>query len=319
MGFVEQERAAARLARNQAGLINRAQLMAIGFTEPAIRYRRRVGRLAPVVGGVFAWAGAPSSPLQRLWAGVLHLGDGSAVSHASAADCWGLASIRPSIPEFSTVLRRSNGKARTTNEAEMVVHRVDEHFLQEIAYIDDLPVSSVRRTLLDLAGRRHRRIGQALDAALRKRLTELGDLWLYLEQEWMRGRRGVRILRNELAARTSGLAPNDSDLEVRLRRMMDAEGFPPPEHQFPVLLNGYTIHIDLAYPELLLAIEVDGWIAHSDMHSFDRDRERDAELSLLGWHVLRFTWAQIQYRSAWVLNTIRHHLDEHASHRVLKS
>ena len=68
------------------------------------------------------------------------------------------------------------------------------------------------------------------------------------------------------------------------------------------------VHIDLAYPDACIAIEVDSYSWHMDNTSFERDRERDAELGVLGWKVLRFTWAQIRYRSQWVIDMIHQHL-----------
>jgi len=68
-----------------------------------------------------------------------------------------------------------------------------------------------------------------------------------------------------------------------------AAGLPRPVQQHKLRVNGRTIRIDLAYPELRIAIEYDGWEYHSTRGAFDRDRARANELELLGWTVLRFT------------------------------
>jgi very-short-patch-repair endonuclease len=36
-----------------------------------------------------------------------------------------------------------------------------------------------------------------------------------------------------------------------------------------------------------------------------RDRERDVALTVAGWRVMRFTWAQITGRQRWVADAIR--------------
>jgi very-short-patch-repair endonuclease len=54
--------------------------------------------------------------------------------------------------------------------------------------------------------------------------------------------------------------------------------------------------IDFAYPELLLAIEVDGYGPHSSRRAFQADRDRQNVLVGLGWTVLRFTWADVVKR-----------------------
>ena len=51
--------------------------------------------------------------------------------------------------------------------------------------------------------------------------------------------------------------------------------------------------IDVAFPELKIAIETDGWAFHSDPDAFRRDRKRQNYLILQGWRVLRFTWLDL--------------------------
>jgi len=56
-----------------------------------------------------------------------------------------------------------------------------------------------------------------------------------------------------------------------------------------VRLNGKPRHIDLAYPDLKIAIEFDGWDRHQMRRKFDDDRARSGDLQLAGWMVLQFT------------------------------
>jgi very-short-patch-repair endonuclease len=68
------------------------------------------------------------------------------------------------------------------------------------------------------------------------------------------------------------------------------------------------IHIDFAFPEAMLAIEVDGYAWHMDRPAFECDRERDNELRHIAWTVYRFTWAMIRFHGARVIELIRTHL-----------
>jgi hypothetical protein len=53
--------------------------------------------------------------------------------------------------------------------------------------------------------------------------------------------------------------------------------------------------IDVGFPELRIAIEVDGKSTHGDWSDrFDDDRERQNDLIAAGWHILRFTWRHLQ-------------------------
>lgn len=63
--------------------------------------------------------------------------------------------------------------------------------------------------------------------------------------------------------------------------------------------------IDFAYPELLIAIEVDGYGPHASRAAFQRDRSRQNDLVALGWTVLRFTWADVVKRPDHVARVLR--------------
>jgi very-short-patch-repair endonuclease len=67
----------------------------------------------------------------------------------------------------------------------------------------------------------------------------------------------------------------------------------------------FIARIDAAYPERRIAVEVDGFEAHSSPEAFQRDRTRQNRLVALGWTVLRFTWADVVQRPAIVAQTIR--------------
>lgn len=60
--------------------------------------------------------------------------------------------------------------------------------------------------------------------------------------------------------------------------------------QFPI--HGYRI--DLAIPRWKIAFEFDWYTYHSDRASFNRDRERDRNLTEKGWTVLRFHGDEIR-------------------------
>jgi very-short-patch-repair endonuclease len=62
--------------------------------------------------------------------------------------------------------------------------------------------------------------------------------------------------------------------------------------------------LDLAFPDVLLAIEIDGWAWHTDPERFQVDRRRQNALVTAGWTVLRFTWADLVERPAQVLATV---------------
>ena len=71
---------------------------------------------------------------------------------------------------------------------------------------------------------------------------------------------------------------------------------------FPVA--GYKI--DIAFPALKVAIEVDGLAFHSDADVFVADRQRQNIITLGGWKVLRFTWLDLTEHPKRVVAEINH-------------
>jgi very-short-patch-repair endonuclease len=63
--------------------------------------------------------------------------------------------------------------------------------------------------------------------------------------------------------------------------------------------------VDIAFPRLRIAIEVDGWAFHHSQDRFQRDRTRQNHLVTLGWTVLRFTWSDLVDRPGYVIAAIR--------------
>jgi very-short-patch-repair endonuclease len=79
---------------------------------------------------------------------------------------------------------------------------------------------------------------------------------------------------------------------------------------------GYRVvgyEVDFAFVEEYVAIEVDGWAWHSDPARFRRDRERQNNLVLGGWTVLRFTWHDLAEHPDRVISTIRSALRQTAA------
>jgi len=56
-------------------------------------------------------------------------------------------------------------------------------------------------------------------------------------------------------------------------------------------VGGYKV--DVAFPKVKVAIEVDGLAFHSDSDDFHNDRVRQNNIVVLGWQVLRFTWLDL--------------------------
>lgn len=301
---MESHRRLAATARAQHGVFAAWQAEACGISRDTLRQRVLRGKLEREVSeNVFAIPGAPPGWRRDLSAACLWAGPRSAASHRSAGRLWALPGYSDYRIEISTV------SARRPHGVPYVVHRVDGYLLGERQVIDGIPVTSLRRTLMDLCGRKDRRIERALDHALFEDMTSLGRLWLLYDEEWTRGRRGIAIMRNLLIERTRERAPSDGDCARLFWEIVRTNRLPEPEVQYPIRLPLGLIHVDFAYPEMMLAIETDGYAYHQDKRAFERDRERDAELAMLGWTTLRYTWAKLRFDPHFVARSVIHHLN----------
>ena len=93
--------------------------------------------------------------------------------------------------------------------------------------------------------------------------------------------------------RDPNLAPAESDLETLLLRIHRDAGLPDPVRQLEVCAGDTMFRLDVAYPELKIFMEGDGFGVHSTRSAFERDRDRQNLLAIDGWLPLRFTWRHL--------------------------
>jgi very-short-patch-repair endonuclease len=279
------------LARRQHGVITRAQLHGLGFTDSAIDHRLRTGRLRPLHRGVFVVGGREVGSLERWTGAVLASGDDALLSHQSAAELWGIrASVGGRIEVSVPAASRRRPRA-------IKVHRRSGLTELDRRVRSGIPVTSPARTLADLSGR----LTQAqLEATVNEadKLDRIDPVRLREALEKMRGEHGVGALIRLLDRRTFRLT--ESELERRFLRLVRDAGLPPP--QTGVWLNGFRV--DFFWPELDLVVETDGLRYHRTPAQQTRDRRRDQVHTAAGLTTLRFTHAQVRYESAEVGETL---------------
>lgn len=68
-----------------------------------------------------------------------------------------------------------------------------------------------------------------------------------------------------------------------MRERLAAEGLTPTSAPHGVVLpGGRTVHLDIAFPDELVAIECQGHLAHRSRAQLDRDARRDNAIALAG-------------------------------------
>jgi len=274
----------AALAARQHGVVTRQQLTELGLGPTGVRARLRTRRLIALHRGVYAVGHARLRREGRWYAAVLACGPGAVLSHADAAAMWQIrASSSPSI--HVTVPSR-NGRKRRPG---IRIHRPRRLAPEEVTAIDGIPVTTVARTLLDLADvLKGQGLKRAIDEADYLRLLDMTSLTAVVDRN--PGRRAARLL----ALAKAPAERTRTQLEARALGIVERHELPKPKVNHPLL--GYEI--DLLWPEAKLAVELDGYGAHGTRKAFQADRERDRRLIAAGYRPIRFTNEDLKDGSA---------------------
>ena len=238
------DRKVTALARRQHGVVAAHQLRAARIGRTAVRSRVADGRLRVLHSGVYAIG--PVSLLGRWMAATLALGPGAALSHHAAAALHGLAGNGPTVDV--TVPRRARRRSGIRVHQAGALHPSDQTRIQGI------PVTSIPRTLLDLAEiLPPTQLRRAYEKAERLRVLDMRAIHELLRRS--NGRRGIAALRGLVAYDPSPAADARSELELRFLDLVRGAGLPPP--QVNVLVEGFLV--DAYWPSARLVVELQSY------------------------------------------------------------
>lgn len=284
-----------RLLERQHGLITRRQAVKNEFTRGAMRWQGERGLWQQVHPGVFRLAGSLETTEQKILAACLAT-DGIA-SHRAAARVLGL----PNVP-FALEVTAFRGSARVKG---VRVHRLASLERVDKNWVDNIPTTSVTRTVIDLAGVLDRKDLEALvDHVLATRRVKLKFLMGRLAALGTNGRRGAGALRDVLEARV-GKAVVNSEPQRDLARLLEDFGLPPGIPEFEITLpDGRLRRLDNGWPDILVGIQVDSYRHHSSLADHTSDIVRDDDAVAEGWRILRVTPEQLTNEPARVADLI---------------
>ena len=284
----------AALAARQYGVVSRRQLDDAGLTRGAIEHRLRIGRLHWMHRAVYA-VGYPPLMREARWMGaVLACGDGAGLSHACATALW---EIRPYTGIWIDVTVPTRGGRRKRNG--LRIHRCGTLTAEEVTTHRAIPVTSVARTLLDVAATlRPPSLARTVEQTEIRRLFDLTAVERTLARH--PNHPGARPLANVLSLYRHEEFTR-SELEAAFRALCVAHGIAQP------LVNHVVQgrEVDFLWPAQRVIVETDGRGTHLTHAAFQRDRARDAEYVALGYRVLRFTERQVTRRGSTVGATLR--------------
>lgn len=243
----------------------------------AIDWAVRNRELVPVLPAVYALPAVAAEPRTRMRAVCLRYPDAVLLTGAAArASYWPKAPLGPLRVAAPQKIAPQRGFAFTRR-------RIPPGL---VAQQGGLRFTVPALTAVDMATFT---CTDAIDRALRKRVTTLSLMY-------------------EALALTANRIGNPS----RLRLLLDSRDLPWSAaerlaHQLlrragirgwrtntPIFLGGRLYYIDIAFPRLRLAIEIDGRRHEEDEDLFESDRWRQNALVGDGWRVLRFTWDMLK-------------------------
>ncbi|SEO79615.1 DUF559 domain-containing protein [Trujillonella endophytica] len=267
------------------GLATRRDLLA---RVPETVLDGHVGRrtLIRVFPHVYVRAGTAVSDDLLLRAALRHTGPVAALSHTTALSVWGLVPLER--PLHLTV----DQSVRRAGSVDLVVHRrigfrpeapqcVERNGLRVTtlprSLVDAwplLPVPDRRPLLLDAARQR-----VVAPEPLRRALAERPNVG------------GHRALAEAIDLVEDGC---QSELEAHgVLNVFRHRSLPKGVGQYRLDLPQGRVRLDRAWPEVKLAVELDGAKHHTSPEDRRRDLARDTALAAMGWVVLRFTYADV--------------------------
>ncbi|MCW2581842.1 MAG: hypothetical protein JWQ53_632 [Klenkia sp.] len=244
--------------------------------------RRQLLRVFP---HVYTARGNAATGDRRLHAALLCVGPGAALSHTTALAVRGLREHRGAVHVTIDHDRKHAGGPG------LLVHRRRNFDVGTLEPVRGLAVTDLPTSLVDswpLMAATERR--PVLLDVLRRTDLDPRDVGRSLDRRGNVG--GHRQLREALDLFADGVR---SELEaLGVLGVFRHRSLPRSRGQVPVPCpDGITRHLDRAWKEAMLAVELDGAAFHTSPEDRQADLRRDAVLASMGWLVLRFTYAEV--------------------------
>jgi Protein of unknown function (DUF559) len=215
-------------------------------------------------------------------AAVLACRAGAVVSHRTAARLHGLL-VYDGTKLDVTVPARSGRK-----HGRIVVHCSTTLTPQDVTRVENIPCTTVARTLLDLADVvDRRRQERAFDQADIEQVLDMAAIQDQLNRNSTRT--AARKTRALLAEHYPGSTPTESQLEEAFLALCRRAGLPQPELQQWINLpdGGDPIRADFLWREERVIVETDGERVHDTRQRRRSDRRKDQRLTVYGFRPVR--------------------------------
>jgi hypothetical protein len=221
-------------------------------------------------------------------AAVLACGRGAVLARFTAAVTWGL--LERDGNRFDVVAPGRSG-GRTGGDEAIDLRRTRRLADVDVTKLRGIPITTVGRTLLDLAGvARPNVVRRAVHEAEVLGRLDVDAVVATIERN--PGRRGTRQLRAALGV--SAPDPNNNQLAMLFLGVCRAHGLPTPKLGVHVDGGDRLYEVDALFAAERVIVELDGRRFHSTARNFQTDRRRDSVLAARDHQTLRYTWQRLR-------------------------
>jgi very-short-patch-repair endonuclease len=278
----------ADIAGRQHGVVARAQLRAAGLSEEGIAQAAASGRLFPLFWSTHAvghWSGGLHG---WLMAATLACGNGTVVSHGSAAWLLGLWSAKPGEVEViapSEAGRKIEGIRRRFVSPPPSLQVIAPH---------GIPCTDPCRTIVDLAGLCSvPMLEGAVEQAAVLRVLDVSAVDGILAERRRRGSRKLNLIL-ESWRRYSPRMRIRSRMEAKMLPLLTHHSLPIPETNGMLRIGRQTFEVDFLWRSQRVVVETDGGRFHDNPLAQERDSQRNQALARAGYRVPRIGWEELR-------------------------
>ena len=270
--------------RNQGGVFSVEQANRAGYSAAAITAKVARGEWVRVMYRVLRAADHPDTPRARIRAALFSLGPEATLVGRSALYWWRLSDTAPAEVEVAVAQRHQPRPRPGVRVLRRAVPPEDRVVVDGVAVTKKAPTVLAAIAVLETtAGAR------LLDQVLQAGVVDL--VALRRSHRRATGRYGATRCATLLRLAAGGAR---SEAERLAHRTLTSAAITGWHADHELWLAGYgRALLDLAFIELRVLVEIDGWAYHRDLRAFLRDTDRQNALVLAGWVVIRTNWYEL--------------------------
>jgi very-short-patch-repair endonuclease len=295
-------RVVGRIAARQHGVVSRDQLRQAGLTEAAIQQGVAGARLYPLFRSTFAVGHPRRDRHHRLVAAVLACGDGSVVSHGTAAALLGLWRFWPADIEVIAPV-----------EAGRKIRGIRRRFAppppsEQIRLQVGIPCTMPSRTIIDVAGIAGRKLlTDTIEQAAVLEVLNVPEIDGILLEGRRRGEKNLKRVLEPWRRYTPRIRLR-SRMEAKMLPLLTHHNLPIPETNVKLRVEREEFEVDFLWREQRVVVETDGGRYHDNPIAQTRDGHRNRVLARAGYRVPRIGWDELRDEPGRAIAEIRHFL-----------